>query len=92
MARTKLFITEHMNARRVSDGEMAKRLGCSRHTVLRARQKPQNLTVDKLQEFAQALGLDDWKELIYLPKPEEKLAAIIDEANEAVEEFKSRQK
>ena len=77
-----------MNARGISDSEMAAKLKCHRLTVLRARQNPYKLTVDKLQEFAEAMHMGDWKELTYLPAPEAKLQAITEEATQALDDFK----
>jgi len=88
MARTKIFLTEHMNARGISDSEMAEKLKCHRLTVLRARQKPHKLSMNRLQEFASAMHMEDWKELTYPPTAEAKLQALTEEASEALDEFK----
>jgi transcriptional regulator with XRE-family HTH domain len=88
MARTKLYIDEHMKKAGISDNAMARVLGCSRHTVLRARQNPHKVTQARAQQFAEALGYDDWKALTYPPMPEDRLAAILNEAEAAVADFK----
>ena len=92
MARTRLYITEHMNAAGISDRAIGKKLGIHRITVLRMRQKPERLRVEQLQGIAEALGLEDWKELTFPPNPADKLAMVAAEANEALAQFRSGKK
>lgn len=92
MARTRLFITEHMQAVGITDGQMAKKIGAHRITVLRMRQKPERLRVEQLQAIAEALGLADWKELTYPPDPAQRLSQAATEVNEELERFRSRPK
>src|SRR5882672_1037808 len=53
-----LYITEHMNAQRISDAELGGRFGVSRQTVFRWRTEQRRLNIAELQAIAEVLKTD----------------------------------
>lgn len=67
-AKIRPFLKEHRNAAGLSALQMAGRLGVERESVYRYERNPLNMSLDRLEQWADACGLASSRDLYYLPR------------------------
>jgi transcriptional regulator with XRE-family HTH domain len=86
------FLKEHRKAAELSALKMAGRLGVERESVYRMERDPTRLSLGRLQQWAEACGLQSYLDLFTLPK-RPKISTILDlpaEAQDAVMDMAAR--
>ena len=76
-----LYITEHMEAKKVSNADIARRLDIHRSTVGKWIEKGTQISVHELEQLAYAMDFDSWRRFLR-PPGRESVDELIDDAPE----------